>query len=59
MILENVAQNPEAHPRFSKQAVSHCNGGLRHEHPEGPARARLATGGRREDSAVELATDKG
>lgn len=28
MILEHVAQNPEAHPTFSKPAVSHCNGGL-------------------------------
>lgn len=27
MFLEHFAQNPEAHPRFSKQAVSHVNGG--------------------------------
>lgn len=27
MFLEHFAQNSEAHPRFSKQAVSHCNGG--------------------------------
>ena len=27
MFLEHFAQNPEAHPRFSKQAVSHFNGG--------------------------------
>lgn len=25
VILEHVAQNPEAHPTFNKQAVSHCN----------------------------------
>lgn len=28
MILEHVAQNAEAHPTFTKQAVSHCIGGL-------------------------------
>lgn len=27
MFLEHFAENSEAHPRFSKQAVSHRNGG--------------------------------
>lgn len=27
VFLEHFPQSPEAHPMFSKQAVSHCNGG--------------------------------
>lgn len=42
MFPEQFAQSLEALPSFSKQAVSHCDGGLGNEHPEGPGRRLLS-----------------
>lgn len=56
MFLEHFAQSPEAHPRFSKQAVSHGNGGWEMSSQKAQGEDFQPQEG--EDSALEFATDK-